>query len=186
MALHDILQAITAEADRQIADLQAAHKQSMKDLKDSHEKEYFSALKQIDRQKDEKIHQMRSRVEGHAQMIVRHAVLRKKRELLDQFYAQIAASLAKMPSAQLESLYSNCLARITVAGEVLPTKGQEELLKKLLAKRDDLTLGAVTPGNGGFRFIGKTEDHDYTFEFLVSQLLRPATELSVARELFSL
>ena len=185
MALRDILQAIIAEADRQIADLQAAHKQSMKDLKDSHEKEYFGAIKQIDRQKDEKMHQMRSRVEGHAQMVVRHAVLRKKRELLDHFYDQISVALAKLPAAQMESLYERCLDRISGPGEILPTKGQEDLLKKLIAKRDGLTLGEVTPGNGGFRFVGKTEDHDYTFAFLVTQLLRPATELAVARDLFS-
>jgi vacuolar-type H+-ATPase subunit E/Vma4 len=185
MALSDILQAIITEADRQIAELQSAHKRRMKELTASHEKEYFDTLKHIDRQKNDRMRQMRSRVEGHAHMVVRHAILRKKRELLDQCYARVCTAVAEMPRAQLEAFYDRCLDRVSGSGEIQPTKAAEEILRKLIAKRDGLTLGSVTPGSGGFRFIGATEDHDYTFEFLVHDLLRPAMELSTASKLFA-
>lgn len=184
MAISDILQAIITEADQQIADAQAAHKLAMKDLKESHEELYFAAIKQIDRQKDEKKHQMRTRVEGHAQMVARLAVLSKKQEQIDAVYAAAATALAALPKGELDHLFKACLKHIHGAGEIRPAKKHEAVLKELIAGHKGLTMGEPVDAVGGFRFVGETQEHDYTFEFLVEQVLRPATELAVARELF--
>lgn len=184
MAISDILQAIITEADQQIADVQTQHKLTMKALKESHEQQYFSSIKQIDRQKEEKKHQMRSRVEGHAQMVKRLALLGKKQEQIHAVYAAAHSALEKLPKAELERLLVACLKRIGQEGVILPAKTHEELLAKLLPAYPGLTMGKSINAAGGFRFIGAAQEHNYTFEFLIENIVRPATELSIARELF--
>jgi hypothetical protein len=67
-------------------------------------------------------------------------------------------------------------------GTIHPTQAHEAILKKLAGSA--FTMGAVIPGKGGFRFSGATQDRDYTFEFLVHHVLRPATEMDTARTIF--
>ena len=183
MALKDILQAITDEADRQIAEAQTRHKTEMKEIKDSSEKTLTASLKHIHQQKEQWKLQMRQRAESHAEMVARHAVLGRKQELLDEVYAQVSDGLASLPKPELEKFLSLCMGKIRDKGTFHPAAAHADLVKKLAPA--GCAVGETIPSKGGFRFVGEKQDVDLTFEFLVAEILRPATEIEVASELFA-
>jgi vacuolar-type H+-ATPase subunit E/Vma4 len=181
MALQDILQAITTEADSQIAEAQAAHKKRMKDMKEEHEKTLHTTLTEIRQRKEARKRQMRSRAEAQARMLSSNALLRRKREHLDAFYDGIADELSKMPAPKQEAFLS---AWMTMKGKgvVHPAQPHAALVKKLAGEH--CKVGEPIQAKGGFRFVGEAEDRDCTYEFIIEKALRPETEIEVAQRLF--
>ena len=115
-------------------------------------------------------------------MVARHAIVERKQQHLTGVYDKVIDSLASLPQAEIESFLQNCLKHIGMKGTIHPTQAHEAMLKKMVGS--SFTMGSVIPGKGGFRFSGATQDRDYTFEFLVHQVLKPATEMDAARSLF--
>jgi vacuolar-type H+-ATPase subunit E/Vma4 len=182
MALQDILTAITHEADQRISTAQSDYKQRSKALREQRELAILDAQQRINEQKKRKMTQLKERAEAHAHMISRHALLQKKQELLNDTYSHVIDALADMPKDKMEAFLKTCLSDIKSKGVIHPAKGSEAILKKLAG--DDQTIGDSIDARGGFLFIGAKEERDCTFEFLVHEVLRPATEVRIAHELF--
>lgn len=182
MALQDILQAITDEADTRISEAQAAHKKTMKEMKDQHDASLSAALSRIRQHKEQRKRQMRSRAEAQARMVSSHALLNRKRQLLDRLYDGVVEGLAKLPAAKADHLLAACIKRLRGKGTIHPSAAHGSHLKKLAGSA--FAMGEPVESAGGFRFVGDTEDHDYTFEFLAHRVLRPDTEIDAARRLF--
>lgn len=183
MALTHIRQAITSEADATIKGLAADHAAAVQTLKDAHKQGLQHIRTTALQQKTQKLHQLRSRAEGHANMLTRHAVLQRKQEILNDLYLSVAESLAKMPEADLEKLLRQWMETLPEGGTILPAKPHAALLKKLCGSKFE--LGDPILASGGFRYVGKKENRDCTFEFLVKEILRPETEIAIATQLFA-
>jgi len=117
-------------------------------------------------------------------MLRRNALLGKKRELLDRTYANAAEKLSTLPHEQVEPLIRACLKSIRDEGTVHPARGHEALVKNC-ADASRFHIGDPIDAKGGFRFVSEAKERDCTFEHLVSEVLRPATELEISRMLFS-
>jgi len=181
MALSDILAAITAEADAAIAAATKAHASAVKDLSDAHERALGTIRSTVKHQKSERLHQLKKRAESHTDMMKRHAVLQRKQEILDEFYASTIRGLSALAPAETERLLTAWIEKLPSKGTIIPSKAHEAILKKLHGSH---TLAPAMEAAGGFRFVGEKEERDYTYEFLVKHILRPETEIDVAGQLF--
>ena len=76
------------------------------------------------------------------------------------------------------------LKSIRDEGTVHPASEHEGLLRKL-ADASRFHLGEPIKAKGGFKFVSKTKEQDCTFEHLVSEVLRPLSELEISQLLFS-
>lgn len=101
---------------------------------------------------------------------------------MDRLYSEALNHLVALPANKAEAFLGECMKHIHGKGVVMPAASQEALIKKLLP--DGVTLGESIPVAGGFRFVSHTEDHDFSYEFLINRLLRDATEVTAGNLLF--
>jgi vacuolar-type H+-ATPase subunit E/Vma4 len=181
MALPHILATITAEADECIAAAAAAHADAVHAMESSHAQALGAMRNTVKQQKNERLYQLKKRAEGHVDMLTRHAVLQRKQELLEDFYTAVTQALGGLPAHDTGKLLSGWLKRLPEGGTIVPSKKHEAFLKKYAGSRD---IAPAIASSGGFRYIGKTEDRDYTYEFLVRNVFRPDTEVEVSARLF--
>lgn len=182
MALQDILDSITGDADKRIAEATAEHKKRMKDMREESERSINRKRVQITEQRDQKKRQLKEKAESHARMVRTKALLAKKQEYMDTLYADVLDALTKLPKDKTEALLEKCLSTVKGKGTIVPSKHHEAALKKMLP--DGCEMGKAIDSAGGFRFVSDKEEHDFTYEFLVRGLLRPQTEVKMAHELF--
>lgn len=183
MAIQDILQAITTDADQRIATAQAEHAAALQALRDRQATEQSAQLKQIASEAEQHVFYLRTRAEAQAAMQVRHAVLESKQALIDQVYTGVLSALQALPSAELETFLGTLLKRLPGAGTIRPAQAHAAFLKKHLPA--GCTLGETITAEGGFVFISDQYELDMTFPSLVERVLRPATEIDTAHQLFA-
>jgi len=184
MALNDILAAIVAQADQQIEDARQRHKKHLSELREKNERAIAKKKQEIAVQKEQKKQQLQAKAETHVSMLKRNALLLKKQQLLNETYAMVVEKLSSLSSAEAESLLRACVKQIKAKGVLHPAKGQEDVLKKI-APSEQFTIGDSIKAKGGFLFVSEKEEQNFTYEHLVSHLLRPHTEVDTAHELFS-
>ncbi len=184
MALQDILDAITAEADQRIADARAAHQKRLSQLREESDRRLVKKKQDINAQREEKKRQMRLKADAAMAVDRRNALLARKRALLDAVYADMEAALAALPEARLRPLLDRCLDRIKGPGTIRPAAAHAPLLADLVKGRTGLTIGEPLDTSGGFLFVSDLEEHDETFAALIREQLRPRTEAAVAAALF--
>lgn len=182
MALQDILAAITAEADKRIADARKAQQNRLTDIREKSEQHIAKRKQEIAMQKQEKQDQMLMKAQAHAQITKRNAELSKKQELLDAVYGDVVDHLCSLSGAELETFLKACLEQIQGSGTIRPSATHADLLKKLAG---NFTIGEPVEAKGGFVFVSEKQERDYTFEHLVHAYLRPATEVETANSLFA-
>ncbi|MDA1209025.1 MAG: hypothetical protein O2904_03260 [bacterium] len=181
--LQDILDAITAETDKQITAARSEHQRGLTDLREQSERRLSTRKQEIAVSKEQRKAQFKAKAEAHAESHKRNALLSKKRELLDRVYAKITVDLSKLSDDKAEKLLRACLKKITEKGDIFPSKKHEALLIKI-APSEQFAVKAVTSASGGFLFSSKTQENDFTFDHLVQEWLRPQTELDAAHKLF--
>ena len=184
MALQDILDAISAQADQQITDARSAHQKALTQMREASERTLAKRKQEIAAQKEQKKLQLKAKTGAHAEAQKRNAVLTKKQELLDRLFTKITEELAAAPENEVEELLRVCLKKISLKGTIHASKKHSALLKKL-APSEQFAMGEDSKSKGGFLFVSDTQDFDFTFEHLVEGTLRPQAELEVSRELFA-
>ncbi|MBU0766777.1 hypothetical protein KKF55_03270 [Patescibacteria group bacterium] len=184
MALQDILAAITAQADQKIKEARAVHQKNLTKIREQGERTVATKKQEIAAQKEQRKSQLTAKTQNAASMLKRNAKLQKKQELLNKTYSNVVDELSKLPHDQVEPLIRACLKSIRDEGTVHPAKEHEGLVKKL-ADASRFQLGEPIKAKGGFVFISKTKERDCTFEHLVSEVLRPMSELEISQLLFS-
>lgn len=180
MAFHDILQHILEDAEARIATAKNDQRQRLATARVTNERETDAELARIRQTKEAKKIQMRERAESHSIMARRHAVLKKKQELIGKVYEEVLMQMESMPESQLEKFFAACLERVHGEGTVSASAKHEGILKKLI-QNSSLKMGEPMKTNGGFIVSTETQNFDFSFPFLVQELLRPRTELEVLR-----
>lgn len=183
MAFHDILAAITAEADTQIAALKTQHERTVADAQANANRELERMSEDLRARHAQKSIQVTRKAKQESEQIRRNAVLQHKRSLLDAVYESIVDKLSKESDDALTPLFSALLARQS-GGEILPAKKHKALLEKLTHGKKGFVIGETIDAKGGFLCISPTREEDCRIESLVQDVLRPRTELSAAEHLF--
>lgn len=182
MALHDILSAITTEADRHIATLKAQHEQTVSDAltgaKRELEKFESSLTAEYGRKQDQAVRNAKLR----AGQVLRNAVLQRKHEHLDSVYAAVLDRLAANAGA-FGPLFTSVLARFS-GGVIRPSAPHAALLRQLVGGNTALAMGSEIDASGGFVWATDTRQEDWRLESIVNDLLRPRTELDISLALF--
>ncbi len=184
MALQDLLDGIVADAEGRIQAANDAHKQRMSELRAATDRDSAKNLQSIAHQKEQKKVQMVQRSKSQAAMLRRHALLRKKQQMLDKVYDDVITALLALPEEKQQSFLKTCLDRIDTKGVVHPAKTHKGLIEKI-ATHGRMEIGSPVEARGGFIFRSASEVHDYTYEFIVGELLRSKTELDAVHSLFS-
>jgi len=183
MALQDILQAISTHADEQIRTFRDGHKKRLRDMREESERRMSKAKQSMNVQKDQRKSELSAKAKTHAEGKLKSTLLQKKQELLDHTFADVLEGLCALDDAKVTTLLEHCLKRINISGTVHPAAKHEKLLKKIAPPK--LAVGKPIAASGGFLFVSKSQEHDFTFEYIVTHILRPKTELSVSQQLFS-
>lgn len=182
MALADILQAITAEADAQIAEVRTAHDVRMKELKASQTKALADARLQAQHRRDSQLQHAQMLAKNQAAMHSRHVLLALRQEKLSAVYESVVEMLARQPEAEIERFLQSLLKDLPADGVIFPSAPHADIIKKLARGHE---IGEpIAASKGGFRYAGLKQNRDCTFEFLVREILRPETEITAASSLF--
>ena len=182
MALHDILSAITAEADKQIAALKAQHERTVADAESKADSEFRRLTIELEAHLSQKSDQLTRKARQLAEQIRRNAVLQHKRKILDSIYASALDRLSNESDAVLEPLFSALLSQFS-SGEIRPAKKHVALIKKI-ASGKEFIIGDPIDAKGGFLCLSKTREEDCRLESIVFDSLRPRTELAISKYLF--
>lgn len=182
MALKDILQAITNEAQTRITQASVQHQQALATLRDEHARAMERDLGQIRQRRDQQKHQLRSHAEAQATMLLRHTLLRRKQEHIDAVYEDVIRQFQQLPKEKAAAFIAACMALVEGPGVVHPAAAHAAVVKDCLPK--GCVIGETIDARGGFRFVGATRDLDCTIDALVRVILRPATEIVTAQHLF--
>jgi len=183
MALKDIITAIVAEAERDIAQLRANHKNRVDSMREQYEKDVGALRLRLEKQLTARRDQLHAKTSTHSAVERRNRLAAAKQEALDAVFAETVKRLSALPDGQAEPILRACLDRIKDKGTILPSRRHATLLKKL-APSGKFTFGEPIEAEGGFRFVGTASDADYTFEHLVHGVLRPMKGLDIAKMLF--
>lgn len=182
MSFHDLLNAIVAQTDADIARLKEAHASRVTALKQETKGWIDARERDIDQRAADRRKEIIAKAETHALQERRRKVTQCKRDLLDDIYGKAVEALASLPAAKTETILASLLDGIDGDGIIRPTSAHRAILKKIVGKRFE--LGEDVPGAGGFLFQGEHEERDCTYENLVENSLRPKTEMGVLRSLF--
>lgn len=181
MAFHDILQALEADANARISAARAAKQESVARTRERLEQAASEKLAGIATEVDRKKKNMERQIVAHTQMNGRQAAMTAKRGLVEQTYAKALDLLAGMNPAQTEEFLKRMIDACPEGGVLRPAQPHEAIVKKLAGNRE---IGASVKSRGGFIHETDASDRDCTYETLVRDILRPATELAVASTLF--
>lgn len=184
MPLQDILNAIAQDADTTITQERSQHQKRLAAMREESERAIAKRKQAMGAQKEERKQQMLRKAQAHSAMLIRNAELRSKRALLDELYNKVVSRLAALTEKEAEPLLKRCLQSIIgTKGTIRPSKSHQNLLKRI-APSEQFTMGEAIDAAGGFRFIAEREERDCTYEHLVNEYLRPATEIEAAHKLF--
>ncbi|MBT4119736.1 MAG: hypothetical protein HOG89_01240 [Candidatus Peribacter sp.] len=183
MALQDILAAITAEADKQIASARTEHQRALTQMREESERNLSKKKQEIAVSKQQKMDQLSAKAHTHAHAQKRNAVLAKKKELLDNVFATASKELSAVDDKEIEPLLRSCLKRIKNKGVIHPSSKHADLLKKICPS-EQFRIEKPTNAKGGFLFVSDKEEQDFTFEHLMEHVVRPSHELATSKILF--
>ncbi len=162
MALADIIQAIKAQADKEISVIQDHVLREKDEKKKAVDEELATFESDLKKKTEEKKQQLKRKAETMVEMERRQILLTEKRAALDSVYDAVLEEAVKLPGAKTKKLVD------ALQKQVQGRKGETKTSKE-----------------GGFTFVSEKTEEDFTFPHLVQTVLRPQTEIEVSAKLFS-
>lgn len=182
MALQDIIAAIVSQADQEIEQHRAKHRQEISLIKEEAARYLASKKQEINQQKELKKKQLFSKAQAHASSLKRNSALQNKQELLNGLYEEVLSKMSALPEKDTEKILVACLKKLSKSGTIYPAKKHESIIKKLA--ETGFKFGEAINSKGGFLFESATQEKDFTFESIIKNYVRPATELEFSHSLF--
>lgn len=190
MALTDLIQKITDEANKKAAFMKQVADEEIKKIKDEAGKKAEVRKSEIDKKADDKSSSVMEKAKTLASMEARSQMLKEKREVIGLSYSNVQKKLEEMSSADYTELITKMLQSVSKNSSkgslIIPSsrkKETEDAIKKANVdyKVEDSTKNIV----GGFILTSGKIEYNLTFSYLIEKIIRPATELEVAQILFS-
>lgn len=181
MAFQDILRALTADADKRIAAARDAKRAALDETRARLVAAADEKIASIETECERRKKNMERQVSAHALMTGRQAIMKAKHELMERTYERALDLLAGLDASTTEEFLRRLVDSCPEGGTIRPSEAHAAVLKKLAGSR---TIGEPVKSRGGFIHESDASERDFTYEVLVRDILRPATELSVANALF--
>ncbi|USN53205.1 MAG: hypothetical protein H6760_03445 [Candidatus Nomurabacteria bacterium] len=186
MALNQLLQSVQAEADKELAQIQAAHAKERDALLSEWEGRMSKARDQALTQADRAVRQESDMERFAAESRLRQSVLTEKRRVLASVYEKALQKLSQLSDADYEAFLQQLFTQLpNEKGEIIPAKGKEAQTKKALhgLKRDWTIAKESVDAEGGFIWRSEAIEVDCRFATLLANI-RTQTEAAVAAQLF--
>jgi vacuolar-type H+-ATPase subunit E/Vma4 len=162
MALADIIQAIKAQADREIAQIQQVTTRNKNTIRNTTDEELAAFEEDLRKKTEQQKVQLQKKAETQVQMERKKMLLREKRKALDYVYSAALKELQKLPAEQKKKIIDKLMKNVSGRdGKVQESK------------------------DGGFVFVSAKTEEDFTFPHLIHTMLRPKTEIDVSAKLFA-
>lgn len=181
MAFHDILRALDAETDARISASRKAKNEAVARTRERLESATVEKLSAMATDVEHKKKDMERQVVARADMNGRRAAMTAKHALMERAYGKALETLAALDPARTEKFLKSMIDACPDGGTIRPAQPHEAIVKKLAGGRH---VGSPVKSVGGFVHESELSDRDCTYETLVRDILRPATELRVASILF--
>ncbi len=183
MTFKHLLQSIVQEADHRVSDAKKAHVDRMQAIQAEHDRKLEAIRKNAQDRLSERKRSLKEKAESLGRISSSKLLLKIKNAEIDSLYDDVLDGLKKADENQLETFFKKSL-EMAGEGTIHASKEHEALLKKLASK--GFEMGEALPkGAGGFIVSTPTKEWNFTFDFLVRQSLRPATEIEAATHLFA-
>ncbi len=186
MALNDIKQSITQQAQQRADEIISQARSEANTLKQEWDKKHaekqVKLLTAAQKKAQQKIQQASFSLQAQAQTLV----LNKKQKALESVYVKALEELSKLDDVALVELFTSLLDKLpAVEGEIKATEAHQSAVKKALKKSDAKATVSkeVIKAKGGFVFISDSVEIDNTFETLINNI-KEAITLDVANLLF--
>ena len=181
MAFHDILRALNADADKRIAAAHEAKRAALAETRARLGRAADEKIAFIESECERKKKNMERQVSAHALMTGRQAVMKAKHALMEETYDRALDLLSGMDASKTEAFLRRLIDSCPEGGTIRPAEAHAATIKKIAGGR---AIGEPVKSRGGFIHESETSERNFTYEVLVRDILRPATELSVAGTLF--
>jgi vacuolar-type H+-ATPase subunit E/Vma4 len=189
MALSDLLQKISDEASKKTAFMRQVADDEIKKIQEEAAGRAETRKQEILQKADEKGESMIQKAKVLAKMESRSELLKEKRTIIDSVYTQVLDELNSMPPDDYTDLVAKMLkqaATLVEGGVLVVPKARKSETEKAL-KQAGVSMevsGESGAFKGGFILQGPKSEVNYSFPYLLERILRPQTELEVAKTLF--
>lgn len=189
MALQDILQKISKETNKKAAFMKQVTNDEIKKIKEEAKMKAKERKLKIEEKIGIQSAYIIEKAKTLAKMEGRSTILKQKREVIDQTYKEVEKELNALSDQEYLELITNMVKhamKSTKKGSlVVPEsrlKQTEEAIEKAKADFDIKTK--THDFKGGFILMSGKVEINLSFPHLVQKIVRPATELKVAKILF--
>jgi vacuolar-type H+-ATPase subunit E/Vma4 len=184
MSLKHLLEAITAETDRKVQEIRNTLKNDLEKMRQESSQQLSKKKHDIVDAHEKELQTKKRTLEAKKLSLTKSAVLSKKKEIQDRFYEKLLTRMSALPESDIEEIMKQCLTDLPKEGTIHPASPHVSLITRLVSTTS-LTIGESIASKGGFLFTAERQEKDCTFEHLVSDVIRPKTELLVSQKLFT-
>jgi len=190
MALDDILQKISNEANKKAAFMKQIADDEIKKIEDEANEKATDKKKEIDELAEEKAKSIIQKAEVLAKMESRSALLTEKRAVVDDVFSSLLDDLTKLSDSEYTDLVSNMLrsaSKELSQGQLIIPKGKRPQTEAAI-KQSGVSYEISEECsciNSGFIISDEKAELNMSFDYLINRIVRPQTELEVAKTLFN-
>lgn len=190
MALTDILQKITNEADKKVAFMKQIVAKEIQKIHEEAQARANARKMEIEEKIEVQSISIIQKSKTLAKMTGRSQTLKDKRMVIDQAYEEVRKELHNLDGHEYVNLMVNMLKHVsksTKKGSLIVPADRKKQMEEALAKANvDFHIKEETHEfKGGFVLVGGNIEINLSFPYLIQKIVRPATELEVAKILFS-
>ena len=190
MALQDILQKITEEADKKAAFMRQITTKEIKKIQEEAQARAEAGKRAIEEKIEVHSISIIQKSKTLAKMTGRSQTLKDKRAIIDQAYKEVEKELHNLDGHEYTQLMVNMLknaAQSTQKGSLIVPADHKKQMEEALAKANvDFHIKEETHEfKGGFVVVSGHVEINLSFPYLIQKIVRPATELEVAKILFT-
>ncbi len=189
MALSDIIQKIADEANKKAAMMKQVADDEIKKINDEASRKAESKKQEITDIAVAKCKTVVEKAAILAKMESRSELLKEKRVVINTAYSEVESELNSMGEGDYVSLTSkmmkNASKKIPKGGLIVPKKRKketEEAIKK--AGVEYHVTSETSDFDGGFIVSTPKSEINLSFPYLIQNIVRPQTELELAKILF--
>ncbi|MBU1018156.1 V-type ATP synthase subunit E [Patescibacteria group bacterium] len=190
MALQDILKKIEDEAKKKSAFIRQVADDEIKKIREEAQIKADARREEIEQKIETQSATVIEKSKILAGMEGRSQALRQKREVIDQAYEEVEEALDALSDDDYVSLLSDMMKhalKTVEKGTLVVPANRLQLIKDAIRKANaDFEIDSETHDfKGGFVLMSGKVEINLSFPYLVQKIVRPATELEVAKILFS-
>lgn len=190
MALSDILQKITDEANKKAAFMKQVADDEIKKINEEANKKADEKRKYIESKGEAKCLSIVEKAKVLAKMESNSSLLREKREVISDVYTGLEKELNSLDSSEyvklLTAMMKGASEKMPKGSLIVPTGKKDQTEEAVQKANVEYHIKEETNDfKGGFIIHDSKAEVNLSFSYLISKTVRPVTELEVAKILFS-